>query len=566
MATAVSKRRIKIIIVGAGIAGLATYLSLHAHLSQAQADVEVRIYESHDIGAYLPSTTSDRTSTPVVYGSSIAADETFSPQSIGLGVGIARNGLAVLSRLPGGEGMIDAMLRRGHRIEAWNVRAARGWGLVRARMARRDEGEERVSAVMIGRLEMWRILLERVIEVAGRDVVGRGRVVDVQETERGMSVVFHDGRVEDADLVVGADGLRSQVRAWMFGRGKTIGDGSAETGTAVDGVSGGGWGLMRWLTSWFGGPAPTKRPDYVTPRYEGLVGVGAYIPSSLLREAGHEPGDMTLCFGPNGFFGSGYITTKDEPDDGEVLTLASANACAEPGPHAVFWSTFSSVDCENPFPLVRELSGGKAKPGPYDFDRRAAVEALLKRHEHWKDPAAQAVVAYFRQILEDDAGDGVSLEKAGLGFYPTWTAPRLPKWWKSVSGGGSVVLVGDSAHAMQPSSGQGACQALEDAEALGLCLGHSLAESPEADTGVSVAERVHQALKVYQSVRMPRVDEIYTRSQRMSRTKVEMGIVVEMLMYGFVKILGLFHDGYFDRLLDYDLVEDVSRAWQVKQG
>lgn len=52
-------------------------------------------------------------------------------------------------------------------------------------------------------------------------------------------------------------------------------------------------------------------------------------------------------------------------------------------------------------------------------------------------------------------------------MYPTWTVPPLPTWERD-----GVVLVGDAAHALPPSSGQGSSQALEDVEAFALFLGH----------------------------------------------------------------------------------------------
>jgi salicylate hydroxylase len=66
---------------------------------------------------------------------------------------------------------------------------------------------------------------------------------------------------------------------------------------------------------------------------------------------------------------------------------------------------------------------------------------------------------------------------------------------------GRIALLGDAAHAMLPYFGQGAAQAIEDAEALAACL-----------TGCAPAS-VPEALLQYERIRQPRASEV----QRMSR-------------------------------------------------
>lgn len=73
-----------------------------------------------------------------------------------------------------------------------------------------------------------------------------------------------------------------------------------------------------------------------------------------------------------------------------------------------------------------------------------------------------------------------------------WRAEDL--WPRRTLHRGNIVLAGDAAHAMLPTLGQGACQALEDAAALA--------------SAVAAEDSLDQALRRYQAVRLPRVRRI----------------------------------------------------------
>ena len=341
-------------------------------------------------------------------------------------------------------------------------------------------------------------------------------------------VKFTDGTEDSADLVIGADGLRSVVRKAMFQTHP-----SSDTFTNAPEMK--KTGLLSWLLSLFSSHTKTKTKDYITPHYEGLVGLGSFIPSSLLSSTGVEPGTMSIVFGPNGFFGYGYITSSPPYPD----PLSETNAT--PGPVAVFWSTFAS-ETESPFPVSLPTSYGNdggddegckrrgPRPSPYQFNKFLALSSLLSRHRSWKNPTITAIL----QHLEQSGPQNLD------GFYPTYTTPELPTWQKN----GKLVLVGDAAHALQPSSGQGACQALEDAEGLGLLLQYYLRESQrnsEANatpvTPASTAKAISLALKSFDTLRIPRLHKIYVHSQRMSGMKADMGFVAEGCMYAAIWIV-----------------------------
>jgi len=76
---------------------------------------------------------------------------------------------------------------------------------------------------------------------------------------------------------------------------------------------------------------------------------------------------------------------------------------------------------------------------------------------------------------------------------------------------GRVVLVGDAAHPMAPTLGQGGNQAIEDA----VVLAHHLAEHTGPETG---EDGVEGALAAYTRDRLPRTMDIVRRAGRMART------------------------------------------------
>ena len=67
--------------------------------------------------------------------------------------------------------------------------------------------------VLLRRAVVHNALLEEIPEDA---VVWGKKVKSVTETEAGVTVEFADGSVEKADLVIGADGVRSIVRECIF--------------------------------------------------------------------------------------------------------------------------------------------------------------------------------------------------------------------------------------------------------------------------------------------------------------------------------------------------------------
>lgn len=218
--------------------------------------------------------------------------------------------------------------------------------------------------------------------------------------------------------------------------------------------------------------------------YRGLLGVGGFVDAST-HPPQPVPSAMTFTFGPNGFFG---------------YSPASPNGVT------MWWST---CEAESP-PLSTRLSLTEMRT------------QLQHRHKNWKDPVIHAII---------DKADVESV-------YPVWTTPELPYWGK-----GSCVLVGDAAHALQPTSGQGSSQALEDAKTLALCLEKYLNQVGEAEGGIepglTLDEALELSMKVYYEVRQPRVDKIVQRTKLLANRKKEQNLVEEMITCLFLWLVGV---------------------------
>lgn len=97
-----------------------------------------------------------------------------------------------------------------------------------------------------------------------------------------------------------------------------------------------------------------------------------------------------------------------------------------------------------------------------------------------------------------------------IGLWQLRDIDPLPTWTR-----GRVILVGDAAHAMLPTQGQGASQAIEDAEALGEFLNHFKTSSSENE--------VSSVLKQVLNCRYERASLIQNFSRQAAKPATEKG-------------------------------------------
>jgi 2-polyprenyl-6-methoxyphenol hydroxylase-like FAD-dependent oxidoreductase len=187
-------------------------------------------------------------------------------------------------------------------------------------------------------------------------------------------------------------------------------------------------------------------PGPITPRYLGLLNAGGFTTSPVQADLDRTPGVVSMAFGKRSFFG---------------WTVAPDGS--------VWWFA-------NP-------------PSKRPIDPRA-----------WTEPAWRA---HLLELFADDAIPAAAIIRATgevIGPWNTFDLPRVPVWRS-----GRAVLAGDAAHAVSPSSGQGASMAVEDAVTLGRCL--------------ATAADVPTALAAYESARRARVEKVVVYGRRSGSTK-----------------------------------------------
>ncbi|GAA2790519.1 FAD-dependent monooxygenase [Kitasatospora paracochleata] len=156
------------LVIGGGIAGPVTALALH------RAGIEATVFEAYESGA----------------------------EGVGGVFMVAPNGLAAL-RIVGLDEQVAAV---GQPIRRMVIDDPRG-----RRMAEFGGVPGLPPGLALRRPDLYRLLLERLRE-AGVPVVHGRRLVGVEERIDGVTARFADGSTASADVLIGADGVRSAVR------------------------------------------------------------------------------------------------------------------------------------------------------------------------------------------------------------------------------------------------------------------------------------------------------------------------------------------------------------------
>jgi len=292
----------KIVIVGAGISGLTTDLFLRKLSSHLHIPLDLIIYEKHRAAPNV--------------GNGVGAP------TVGGALGLAPNGLHVLRDLD--EELFLQVVALGYSISHFSMRTSPGRTL--ASFPAADSGKPPLHTLLISRQLFWETLRSKVPD----DVVVHANIAKVQcHGSQRPRVVFADGAPDvEADLVIGADGVRSIVQRAVTGDGKE---------------------------------------DQQPAIFEGLVGVGGFMPASRLSP-NHPPGQMTLTFGAHGFFGYGPCALSTPVNQADGVYDLPASKC-------VWWSTYQMQNYRRKKPLTSSTSS--------DNSSNAAVIGRTQSFESW---------------------------------------------------------------------------------------------------------------------------------------------------------------------------------------
>jgi FAD-dependent urate hydroxylase len=132
---------------------------------------------------------------------------------------------------------------------------------------------------------------------------------------------------------------------------------------------------------------------------------------------------------------------------------------------------------------------------PPRADEPSSAKLAATTSEQWRE--------MLMDLFSDDdspANEIIRSTPGKLSGWATYDLPSVPKWHRD-----TMIVIGDSAHATAPSSGQGASMAIEDAVVLARCL----RDSPDTE----------RAFAAYERLRRRRVERIVAQGARTSNSK-----------------------------------------------
>ncbi len=241
------------------------------------------------------------------------------PSDTGGGLGLAQNGMTVLAAA----GILDPI--KAVSVESHEMTFENQRGKVLACMTSAHAAKYGQAPVMITRALLQRVLVEQA-QALGIAVKYGKRLIQVEDTPGGpVTARFEDGSTAEGDLLVGADGIRSQVRQSVM-------------------------------------------QEAPKPVYTGMMGAGGFSP--CLDDSSFGAGSkqrMHLIFGQNGFFGHVNFLTQEGPRAGWW------NTAAAPLPSKEEMAAITKADLQR---RLLDLHGDWAHPVPRLIETAEEIEVI----------------------------------------------------------------------------------------------------------------------------------------------------------------------------------------------
>ncbi|RAO73865.1 uncharacterized protein BHQ10_009877 [Talaromyces amestolkiae] len=266
------------------------------------------------------------------------------------------------------------------------------------------------QALRVYRYELIEVLHQAILEKRGISIkYGKKFSRILSETNEAVTWAFTDDTEASASLLIGTDGIHSQVRRYMY-------------------------------------------PD-IEPRFTNGIGVTAAVPTAQLQLPTGIETPLTLMNNKHGAF----VIAQQLPDGSEVLI-------------------------------------GKQRRFTETFDKEGWADLL--NNKEWCIDFLRQGAEDFPQLVSNAVSN---IPKNKINLWPFYVVPKLDTW---VSAGGKVVIMGDAAHAIPPTAGQGVNQAFEDVYTFAGVVG-ALERRNTTD-----ASKRSVSLKRWQAGRQARIDKV----------------------------------------------------------
>ncbi|KAI0521293.1 FAD dependent oxidoreductase [Xylaria bambusicola] len=211
----------------------------------------------------------------------------------------------------------------------------------------------------------------------------------------------------------------------------------------------------------------SKLRDYVIPgvekKFVGLAALTWETPTEQLR----IPEDKDYKFPVTVLTANGAFVLAPQKPDGSAMLAGTQIAIEDKNREG--WDTFMA-------------------------DKEALVARVTTNLEVWPDIAKSSM-----EVIDRDT----------MNVWPFYAIPRLPNWTSPKYQ--RVVILGDAAHAIPPTTGQGASQAFEDVTSLALILA-AVRENVGLEWG--------EALKYWQRMRQDRIDDLLVLTRQLNNKRL----------------------------------------------